>query len=379
MPISRKDADEAARNADHEAQKNSMPSLTFGDEAERWWSDTLLVWYEEHKRELPWRETRDPYVIWISEIILQQTRVAQGLDYFQRFVQRFPDVQKLAEADEDEVLKLWQGLGYYSRARNLHAAARQIVEKGCFPHTYEEIRQLKGVGDYTAAAIASMAFGLPHAVVDGNVYRVLARYFGSHTPIDTTQGQKWFKQLATALLDAQNPGRYNQAIMDFGATQCTPWTPDCTECPFSGGCQAKSDNAIAELPVKQKRTAVQHRHFAYLYIRTGNKIWLRRRPKGDIWQGLYEPVVIEGKGRTPTEEELRKHPQLQTVLSAAPLRLLARNVSHLLTHRHLHADFYLVEAIAGTEIEGYTAVDEDLRSQYAVPRLVERLFEMLDA
>lgn len=379
MPSSSKKTPDATTNFLHEDAQSREPASVFDNGATRWWSDMLLTWYEEHKRELPWRETCDPYAIWISEIILQQTRVVQGLEYFQRFMQRFPNVQALAEANEDEVLKLWQGLGYYSRARNLHTAAKQIVENGKFPSTYEDIKKLKGVGDYTAAAIASIAFGLPHAVVDGNVYRVLARYFGFFHPIDTTQGQKWFKECAELLLDKKNPGRYNQAIMDFGATQCTPWMPDCTQCPCSEGCWAKANNKMAELPIKQKKMVVQHRYFSYLYVRTGEHILLRRRPKGDIWQGLYEPVVIEGKERTLSEEELREHPQLQSMLSAAPLRLLAQNISHLLTHRHLHADFYVVEAPAGTAIKGYDVIPEDLRSQYAVPRLVERLFEMLDA
>lgn len=366
-PVSPKDPSQA-----------DLPTKTCGGASLSWWSNTLLTWYESHRRELPWRETCNPYTIWISEIILQQTRVAQGIDYFHRFIERFPDVRTLAEADEEEVLKLWQGLGYYSRARNLHAAARQMAEQGCFPHTYEDIRRLKGVGDYTAAAIASIAFGLPHAVVDGNVYRVLARYFGLHNPIDTTQGQKLFKELASTLLDARDPGRYNQAMMDFGAMQCTPMTPRCTSCPLSDGCWANANNATSQLPFKQKRTAVQHRYFAYLYVRTGEHILLRRRGKGDIWQGLYEPVVIEYDAHTPTEEELRRHPLLRDVLAASPLHLLAQNITHQLTHRHLHADFYVVDAPVGTSIEGYTAVREELRTQYAIPRLVERLFEMVD-
>ena len=379
MPTSSKKTSNATTKILQESAQRRKATSAFDNGAIEWWSDMLLTWYEEHKRELPWRETCDPYAIWISEIILQQTRVAQGLDYFQRFMQRFPDVQTLAEADEDEVLKLWQGLGYYSRARNLHTAAKQIALKGKFPTTYEDIKELKGVGNYTAAAIASIAFGLPHAVVDGNVYRVLARHFGFFNPIDTTQGQKWFKECAELLLDKKNPGRYNQAIMDFGATQCTPWTPDCSQCPCADTCWAHANNNTAELPVKLKKTAVTHRYFSYLYVRTGEHILLRRRPKGDIWQGLYEPVVIEGKERALSEDELREHPQLRSLLSAAPLRLLARNISHQLTHRHLHADFYAVDAPAGMSIKGYDTIPEDLRSQYAVSRLVERLFELLDA
>ena len=227
----------------------------------------LLAWYHENRRILPWRDTHDPYIIWISEIILQQTRVVQGYDYFLRFMNRFPDVDALAAASEDEVLKCWQGLGYYSRARNLHAAARQIVEWGGFPERYENIRQLKGVGDYTAAAIASFAFGLPHAVVDGNVYRVLSRYYGIEEPIDTGHGKKYFAAMAQELLpEGREAADYNQAVMDFGAMQCVPKSPKCEDCPLVDGCAAFRDKKIQELPVKSRALTVTERYLHYMYI-----------------------------------------------------------------------------------------------------------------
>lgn len=226
-------------------------------------SGTLLDWYAENKRDLPWRNTTDPYLIWISEIILQQTRVAQGYEYFLRFIKRFPDVVSLAAASEDEVMKYWQGLGYYSRARNLHAAAKSM--KGTFPKTYAEVRALKGVGDYTAAAICSFAYDMPYAAVDGNVYRVLSRYFGIDVPIDSTEGKKTFTALAGEVFDKSRPADYNQAIMDFGAVQCTPQSPNCLFCPLSGSCRALSEGKVQQLPVKQHRTKTTSRYFNYIF------------------------------------------------------------------------------------------------------------------
>lgn len=226
-------------------------------------SRKLIDWYRENGRDLPWRRTKNPYLIWISEIILQQTRVVQGYDYYQRFVARFPDVFALAAADEDEVMKYWQGLGYYSRARNLHAAARRMAEAGGFPVTYTGVRALKGVGEYTAAAICSFAYGMPYAVVDGNVYRVLSRWLGIDTPIDSAEGKKLFVRVADELLDRERPGLYNQAIMDFGALQCTPVAPDCLFCPLNDSCVARLKGIAGSLPVKQHKTKVTNRYFNY--------------------------------------------------------------------------------------------------------------------
>ena len=221
--------------------------------------EILIKWYQDNKRDLPWRRTKNPYLIWISEIILQQTRVAQGYDYYQRFVKRFPDVFSLAAADEDEVMKYWQGLGYYCRARNLHAAARSMADAGGFPKTYKEVLALKGVGEYTAAAICSFAYGMPYAVVDGNVYRVLSRWLGIETPIDSAEGKRIFAEVAAELLDKAQPGIYNQAIMDFGALQCTPASPNCMFCPFVDTCVARQKGVVDTLPVKQHKTKVARR------------------------------------------------------------------------------------------------------------------------
>ncbi len=330
----------------------------------------LLEWYSRHGRELPWRQTRDPYRIWVSEIILQQTRVAQGYDYFLRFVHRFPDVQSLAEATEDEVLNQWQGLGYYSRARNLHAAARQIVSMGGFPTDYAGIRSLKGVGDYTVAAIASLAFGLPHAVVDGNVYRVLSRYFGIDTPIDSTAGKKLFAALAGEMLVASRPADYNQAIMDFGALQCTPRAPQCQGCPLAEGCQALADGSVEELPRKEHVTRVRDRFFTYIYLRCQGQTLLQRRPAGDIWQGLYQMPMFESeRPLSPREVEER-------VGHSGSLTQLCSDYRHQLTHQRLHADLYLLESAQRAPVDGLW-IQETERSQYAVPRLVEELLKLV--
>ena len=339
---------------------------------------TLLRWYADNGRQLPWRMTRDAYRIWLSEVILQQTRVQQGLAYYERFVERYPDICALAAAPEDEVLKLWQGLGYYSRARNLHAAARQVVElhRGVFPATYEAIRALRGVGDYTAAAIASMAFDLPHAVVDGNVYRVLARLFDLATPIDSTEGHKSFATLAQELLDTHHPATYNQAIMDFGATHCTPQHPACPTCPFADCCLALAAGTVAERPVKQGRTKIRDRYFHYLHLTDGERTLLHRRREGDIWQGLYEFPLIE----TPDAVdfgELCRHEAFLALLGGRTYRLRAtkRMAKHQLSHQRLHATFYRLEVAQLPATAGLIAVPHAELDQYAISRLTERYLE----
>ncbi len=318
----------------------------------------LLSWFRDFGRELPWRGTKDAYAIWLSEIILQQTRIQQGEAYWHRFMQRFPTVEMLAEASEDEVLRLWQGLGYYSRARNLHAAARQIVAAGAFPQTLEGIRALKGVGDYTAAAIASIAFGLDAAAVDGNVYRVLARHFGIATPINSTEGKREFAALAQTLLPHGQAGTFNQALMDFGAIQCTPQSPHCTVCPLAETCVALRSGQVEMLPVKLQKTKVQERRLAYIYIRCKDETPIRRRPAGDIWQGLWEPV------------------ELSVLPTGLHGQLLAKDVKHVLTHRILYADFYFMEVIEKPSLpEGYIWVKESALDDYAKPRLIEKLLE----
>lgn len=332
---------------------------------------TLLSWFRENGRDLPWRHTNDPYAIWLSEIILQQTQVKQGWAYWQRFMHRWPTVEALAAATEDEVLREWQGLGYYSRARNLHYAARQIVARGGFPTTIEDIKKLKGVGDYTAAAIGSIAFNLPAAVVDGNVYRVLARYFGIDTPINTTAGKKLFATLAQEQLSTFTPppsslhpqlstlnSQYNQAIMDFGAIQCTPQSPDCCMCPLMESCEAFRTNHIADLPVKQKTLKIRERRLIYIYIRYKGQTAIHRRGPGDIWQGLWEP--------------------LQTDELPCDAVLLRQNVKHVLTHRVLYADFYLWEPDEKPTLPpDYIWIPEVGIDNYALPRLIEILLNSL--
>jgi A/G-specific adenine glycosylase len=322
---------------------------------------TLLAWFRENGRDLPWRQTRDPYAIWLSEIILQQTQVKQGWEYWERFMHHWPTVEALAAATEDEVLREWQGLGYYSRARNLHYAAKQIVTLGHFPDTLEDIKQLKGVGDYTAAAIGSIAFGLPAAVVDGNVYRVLARHFGIDTPINTTEGKKLFAALAQELLPPNEAAAYNQAIMDFGAVQCTPQSPKCMECMLAESCEALRSGRVNELPVKLKTLKVTERHLIYIYIRCQGQTAIRRRGSGDIWQGLWEPVLVDAESAVPPTA-----------------RLLRQNVKHVLTHRVLYAHFYLLETDKRPKLPSdYIWIAESALDNYAIPRLIEVLLSFL--
>lgn len=305
----------------------------------------LAFWYKHYHRSLPWRETRDPYCIWVSEVILQQTRVIQGREYYLRFVERFPDVRALAEASEQEVLALWQGLGYYSRARNMHAAANQIVDfhHGFFPDTYDEVRALKGIGDYTAAAVCSIAFNLPHAVVDGNVYRVLSRLFAIHTPVDTTPGKKEFRQLAQELLDPVNPGLHNQALMELGALICVPVNPDCSTCPLQSNCLAHEHKLVELLPVKSRKTEVKELYYNYLYIHSDDRILLQLRSSANnIWKNMYEFPLIEVSHLLSPEEILS---YLPADLPGTPkLHSVYSDFTHILSHRKIHVRFYEIEA-----------------------------------
>ena len=331
---------------------------------------TLLRWYALNRRDLPWRGTTDPYLIWVSEIILQQTRIEQGRDYYLRFVNRWPTVQALAAASEDEVLREWQGLGYYSRARNMLFAARQVAALGQFPTTLAGLRSLKGVGDYTAAAIASMAFGIDAAVVDGNVYRVLARVFGIDTPINTTEGKHLFAQLAQTLQPQGKASDFNQAMMDFGAIQCTPKSPQCPTCPLAEQCVAFNQGKIEALPVKLKKTKVTTRHLSYIYIRCKGQTAIHRRPAGDIWQGLWETAVVD------MDKESSSSSNLSSLISHLPP--LKSGVRHILTHQRLIADFYLLNTQERPTLPpDFIWVDECDLHLYAVPRLVEILFEAI--
>lgn len=340
---------------------------------------TILEWFSRNARDLPWRQTRDPYAIWLSEIILQQTRVEQGTDYWWRLLQRFPTVEDLASATEDEVLRLWQGLGYYSRARNLHAAAQQIVAKGAFPDTPEALRKLKGIGDYTAAAIASIAFGYPAAAVDGNVYRVLARHYGIQAPINTTEGKNLFTELANELLPHSQAGAFNQALMDFGATVCTPRNPMCSDCPLADTCIALHEHKVDSLPVKLAKTKVTQRHLAYIYIKCNGYTAIHRRGAGDIWQGLWEPVIISGWTENSNVIKLETAPDEQhQYVDLNDIQVLARDVRHVLTHRILLADFLYAETFARPALPAdYIWVPEAELDNYGMPRLVEKLLERL--
>lgn len=344
----------------------------------------LLKWYEKNKRDLPWRNTRDPYIIWISEIILQQTRINQGWDYFLRFVNRFPDVQSLAKADEDEVLKLWQGLGYYSRARNLHTAARQIISEfdGEFPTNYNDILSLKGVGEYTAAAIASIAYELPYAVVDGNVFRVISRLFTIETPINTSAGKKIFTEIAQSILHPEFPGEHNQAMMDLGSTVCTPTKPLCDECPLETVCLAKENNTMLDFPVKISKNIVKNRYFHYFHILYKGKTYILKRDKSDIWKNLYEFPLIETSKECDLSE-LCSHPYFLELFGHLYTINIDKKLSlkHILTHRHIYAVFYRVEINPDDEFsfpKNFIEIKENQLHEYPVSRLTHKYLEQFD-
>lgn len=341
---------------------------------ESWFSGGLRKWYSENKRDLPWRNETNPYRIWLSEIILQQTQVAQGSAYYQKFIKNYPTVKDLAKASEDKVLKDWQGLGYYSRARNLHAAAKYIVaeHEDNFPASYSKIRALKGVGDYTAAAISSFAFNLPHAVVDGNVYRLLSRVFGIDTPIDSTQGKKSFQELATQLLDKKDPATHNQAVMEFGSQYCKPVNPNCDECIFKNRCFAFKNKAVNLLPVKEKKTKIRNRYFNYVVAFDKNKnLLLHRRAAGDIWQGLYEFPLIESE-KEIKETALMKDPRFRELSGKKfSLHHQSKTYKHILSHQHLYAKFYVIKTEGSFSKNKNSASLKSLKKM-AFPRLIEK-------
>ena len=338
-------------------------------------SRTLNQWYRRNKRDLPWRNTSDPYKVWLSEIILQQTRVDQGMSYYEKFVESFPTVNDLAQASEDQVLKLWQGLGYYSRARNLHTTAKIIVNdyNGQFPDNYKDLLNLKGVGPYTAAAISSFCFGEARAVVDGNVYRVLARIYGEFTPIDSTAGKKLFQQMADEVIDNENPGEHNQAMMEFGATHCTPKNPACDSCPFNKVCIAHRTNQVELLPQKSKKQKVKKIYFSYLVFADNDYIWLRKRSGKGIWKNLHDFPLIESETEQKSDwlarESRAKYGRIEE--ASKPIAVNKEYV-HLLSHRKIHAKFYVVQT--GPEknaSEDLIRVHKSKLEEFAVPRLVE--------
>jgi A/G-specific adenine glycosylase len=338
---------------------------------------TLLAWGQELDRPMPWKGVKNPYVIWLSEIILQQTRVEQGRPYFERFLARFPTVEDLAQASEDEVFKLWEGLGYYSRARNLHFTAKFIANQlnGQFPDTYDTILNLKGVGPYTAAAIASFAYNLPHAVVDGNVYRVISRLMGIETPVDTTAGKKEIKAMADSLLDPKHPGRYNQAMMDFGAVLCTPKSPGCKQCPFQQQCVAFQHNKVGQLPVKQKRLQRRDRFFQYVELQYQGITWICQRTQKDIWQKLYEFPLLETQQLAMEEENIISQLIDQQWVSAGDIKTVYKSkpFKQVLSHQNIFAHFWKIElSTAPAKLPGsFIRTKRENLFKFAFPKIID--------
>jgi A/G-specific adenine glycosylase len=334
----------------------------------------LLDWHIKYnKRTMPWKGEKDPYKIWLSEIILQQTRVEQGLAYYNKFVQNFTTIKKLAAADETVVFKLWEGLGYYSRCKNLIATAKNIATnyKGKFPETYEEILALKGVGAYTAAAIASFAYNQPYAVVDGNVTRVLARYFNMATPIDSTIGKKLFTELAFELLDKKNAAIYNQAIMDFGATVCKPKLPLCSICTLQKNCQAYKNSTANELPIKQNKLKKKNRYFYFFLIENNNKIYVRKRPAKDIWENLYELFLVETESEL-TSKNLLKTASFQSAFKGVKFEILSESVLYKqqLSHQTIYGKFFRLNLKDNLDITGYEAISSSKMKNLAFPKFI---------
>jgi len=336
----------------------------------------IYNWYNINKRDLPWRKDRNPYKIWLSEIILQQTRVEQGKNYFYRFVENYPTVNDLANAHEDKVLKLWQGLGYYSRARNLHASAKIIASQynGTFPNDYKSIIALKGVGPYTAAAVASIAFNLPYPAVDGNIYRVLSRYYGIETPIDSSAGKKEFQQLAEELIQGQDPGMHNQALMEFGALQCVPKSPKCENCPVVESCFTYKNGLVAQLPVKEKKTKQRHRYFYYYMYDMGDSILLDKRSGNDIWQNLYQLPLIEREKALSDAELL--HADLPVKTMQVNVKSISGQKKHVLSHQIIHAKLIYLEVQGNFNNQSpLIRVNKKDISKFAVSRLVEQFLQ----
>lgn len=339
----------------------------------------ITAWYDSHKRELPWRKTGDAYKIWLSEVILQQTRVDQGMSYYKKFIERYPSITDLAAADEDEILKLWQGLGYYSRARNLHHSAMQVVNDlgGRFPKDYKSLKKLKGVGDYTAAAVSSIAYGLPYAVVDGNVYRVLSRLFGIEEPIDSTEGKKLFSRLAGELLDESNPGTYNQALMEFGALHCTPKSPSCGNCPFQSSCVAYKEGRQEHFPLKSKKTKQRKRYFNYLVIEHREGLYINKRKGEGIWENLHDFPNVETEKLVEFPELTRQEawgkiiPESYTLVKVSPV------YKHVLSHQKISARFWELKIDKSNSFlrDNFQLIKNDRISALAVPKLIDNYLE----
>lgn len=342
---------------------------------------TLQQWYILHYRDLPWRETKDPYKIWISEIILQQTRVNQGIGYYYRFIEKFPSITHLANANEEDVLKLWQGLGYYTRARNLHKAAKTILTQynGVFPKEYKLILQLSGIGEYTAAAIASFAFGQNYAAVDGNVLRLLARISGNVTPINSTQGKREFQQIADRLLNKTNAAIHNQAMIEFGALQCLPTNPDCKYCVIKQMCKAYKDGTVDLIPVKIKKKNIRKRFFYYFHIQYKDFIYFQKRTNKDIWKNLYEFPLIE-LSKELTQDEVIESDNFRSLFgnSCTPTILSATTLpKHVLSHQHIFATFYnIVVDEESEQMKSFIRFRWSEIDHYPISRLTEKYLEI---
>ena len=339
----------------------------------------IIDWYKSHKRDLPWRKTSDPYIIWLSEIIMQQTRVEQGIPYFNRFAENFPTVKDFASAGEDKILKLWQGLGYYSRGRNMHYTARMVMEDyaGYFPSDYDSLIRLKGIGEYTAAAIASFAANEPRAVVDGNVFRLLSRYFGIETPINSGKGKKLFTELANELMDKDRAGEFNQAIMEFGSLQCKPKSPDCSICPLQLGCVARKTAKINELPVKIKTLKVRDRYFNYFIAIKNDQILINKRLSGDIWENLHDLPLFETNEPTTPEELLRSKHFINCFGKNSKICSVSAPVKHILSHQRLHTRFIQIDNFSEdfTSIKSWFYVNPHDLEKFAQPKLIFQFFE----
>ena len=343
---------------------------------------SLLLWNtKSNTRQMPWKGIDDPYKIWLSEIMLQQTRVEQGTNYYNRFIDKFPTVDKLALAADDEVFKMWEGLGYYSRCKNLMATAKKIVfeYEGIFPKTYEDILKLKGIGPYTAAAIASFAFKLPFAVVDGNVTRVISRYFGIEKPIDSSEGKKYYAELAQSLLYKENPAIYNQAIMDFGATICKPHQPLCIQCPLQKNCIAFAKGLTKILPIKEKKLIKRTRYFYYIIVEQLGKIFVRKRTEKDIWENLWEFLLIETNEKLDAETFIKTN-QFTALFEVSNIEIKVSDFyKQQLTHQTIEGLFLLVTAIESFKIENYSAIKKSDIKNLAFPKFITAFLEKNEA
>jgi len=335
----------------------------------------IISWYNKNQRPLPWRQTKDAYRIWLSEIILQQTRVQQGLPYYQNFIKHFPDIHSLARAEEDSILHLWQGLGYYSRARNMHAAAKTIVSeyKGKFPSSYDDIRRLKGVGEYTAAAIASFAFGLSYAAIDGNVIRVITRLFGIEEDISQNSTRKKISAIAQEMMGKSNPALFNQSMMEFGALQCKAGLPDCNVCPLNDDCFAKMNNKVVHLPFKAKKTKVRNRFFNYIIIKTqDNSIYIRKRTEKDIWQNLYDFPLIESSQAISDIALLDKIHQHEFCKSPIDISYRSKEIKHKLSHQLLHIQFNILNCAPTKIRDKWIKIPIAKFENFAFPEIINK-------